>query len=213
MTKSAKKPDIPIYPPYNPLDKRNIGNSVAAKMIESEVHPLPPAPFIAAGVYALYYMGDYYCYEPLTRANQTTLYYPIYVGKAIPSGGRKGNRLDNADPGKALYKRLKDHAHSIEAANNLQLDDFRCRFISVDDIWIPLTETLLIEKFCPVWNLVLDGFGNHNPGKGRKDGDISSWDCVHPGRKWSNKTQSTLKDKETLEKRVIQYLEAYLRKT
>ena len=43
-------------------------------------------------------------------------------------------------PGTALFKRLTDHAKSLDAATNLKLEDFRCRFLSVDDIWIPLTE-------------------------------------------------------------------------
>ena len=46
--------DIPIIEPYNPLDKRNLGASVAAAMLASPVHTLPPEPFIGAGVYAIY---------------------------------------------------------------------------------------------------------------------------------------------------------------
>ena len=47
--------------------------------------------------------------------------------------------------------------------------------LSVDDIWIPLTESLLIERFKLVWNRVLDGFGNQDPGKernGKRSGKI-----------------------------------------
>jgi hypothetical protein len=40
--------------------------------------------------------------------------------------------------GEYLYKRLKEHRNSIEAAENLNIDDFYCRFLVVDDIWIPL---------------------------------------------------------------------------
>lgn len=205
MTRST----TPVYPPYNPLDKRNIGNSIAAKMIASEAYSLPPKPFVAAGVYALYYQGDHSCYRKLVQLNQGLLRYPIYVGKAIPSGGRKGGRLCEVDPGQALYKRLNDHAKSIKAVENLRLEDFCYRFISVDEIWIALTENLLIEMFQPVWNCVLDGFGNHNPGKGRHSGKISSWDCVHPGRGWADKLQPCDITKEILEKRVKEYLGVY----
>ena len=33
------------------------------------------------------------------------------------------------------------------AAENLDVDDFECRYLIVDDIWIPLGETLLIGRF------------------------------------------------------------------
>lgn len=35
----------------------------------------------------------------------------------------------------------------MAAATNLNIQDFYCRFLSVDDIWIPLTESLMIERF------------------------------------------------------------------
>ena len=57
--------DIPIIEPYNPLDKRNLGASVAAAMLASPVHTLPPEPFIGAGVYAIYYRGDFAPYKRL----------------------------------------------------------------------------------------------------------------------------------------------------
>lgn len=41
---------------------------------------------------------------------------------------------------------------------------------------------MLIEQFKPVWNKVLDGFGNKTPGKGRKGQRQSPWDMLHPGR-------------------------------
>ena len=34
----------------------------------------------------------------------------------------------------------------------------------MDDIWIPLGESLLIEMFVPLWNRILDGFGIHDLG-------------------------------------------------
>ena len=112
---------------------------------------MPPEPFSGAGVYALYYLGDFPAYEVLAEVNRNGQYAcPIYVGKAVPDGARKGGQGDDVDPGTALFKRLTDHAKSLDAATNLKLEDFRCRFLSVDDIWIPLTESLLIERFNPV---------------------------------------------------------------
>ena len=85
-------------------------------------------------------------------------------------------------------------------------DRISCRFLSVDDIWIPLTESLLIERFKPVWNRVLDGFGNHDPGKGRHRGRMPLWDCLHPGRAWAERLQPCAFTAEELEQRVREYL-------
>ena len=154
----AKKSDYPVFEPFNPLDKRHLGASVANALLESDIYRLPPEPFIGAGVYALYYVGDFPAYEVLAEVNRNDQFAcPIYVGKAVPDGARKGGQGDDVDPGTALYKRLNDHAKSVDAAANLRLEDFYCQFLSVDDIWIPLTESLLIERFKPVWNRVLDG--------------------------------------------------------
>ena len=57
----------------------------------------------------------------------------------------------------------------------------------MDDIWIPLGENVLIEKFQPLWNRVIDGFGIKTPGKGRAAQKRSSWDALHPGRKFVDK--------------------------
>lgn len=84
----------------------------------------------------------------------------------------------------ALADRLKHHADSIEAATNLDLKDFFFRCLVVEDIWIPLGETYMIEKFQPVWNKVVEGFGIKTPGKRRKAQYTSLWDTIHPGRKF-----------------------------
>ena len=203
----ARKEDFPVFPPFNPLDKRNLGESAANALIESEVHPLPPEPFIGAGVYAIYYTGNFRAYSILRDVNINNQYnWPIYVGKAVPEGARKGGQGDSVNPGMALYKRLNDHAKSIISAKNLIIEDFHCRFLSVDDIWIPLTESLMIERFRPVWNVVLDGFGNHDPGRGRHKGRKPYWDCVHPGRAWADSLQPCTFTSLELEERILNYL-------
>jgi hypothetical protein len=40
----------------------------------------------------------------------------------------------------------------------------------------------MIEQFRPIWNLVIDGFGNKDPGKRRATQYRSLWDVLHPGR-------------------------------
>ncbi len=199
---------IPVLTPYNPLDKRHLGEQVAEALIDQPVHELPPEKFIGAGVYALYYIGDLPAYAVLADVNVDGKYLcPIYVGKAVPDGARKGGQGDDVDPGLALYKRLNDHAKSISAADNLNISDFRCRFLAVDDIWIPLAESMTIERFKPVWNCILEGFGNHDPGKGRYNGMMPSWDCFHPGREWAKRLRPCPKTAEQLEIEIRQYLE------
>ncbi|MBL9178649.1 MAG: Eco29kI family restriction endonuclease [Verrucomicrobiaceae bacterium] len=54
-----------------------------------------------------------------------------------------------------------------------------------DDIWITLGEALVIQRFQPLWNQVVEGFGNHDPGSGRYEGMRPLWDELHPGRSWA----------------------------
>ena len=193
--------------PYNPLDKRNLGESVADALLNSRVHHLPPASFIGAGVYALYYTGPFSVYKRLVDVNKDGQFAcPIYVGKAVPAGARKGGLGLDVAHGRALFSRLTDHAESISAASNLNIEDFFCRFLVVDDIWIPLAETMLIEKFQPVWNRMLDGFGNHDPGRGRLAGMMPQWDCLHPGREWAARLNPCQYTQEELMRRVEEYL-------
>ncbi len=156
---------------------------------------LPPGEsFPGAGIYAIYYRGSHRLYRALLKAEKDRdTRIPIYVGKAVPEGARKGGTSIDAPSGPALYKRLREHADSITEATNLKLGDFECRYLIVDDIWIPLGESLLIRKFAPLWNLVVDGFGNHDPGKGRHNQRCSPWDVVHPGRSWAKPLQPGLR--------------------
>ncbi len=177
--------------PYNPLDKGHLGESVARALLTCPVVALPPPnPFTGAGVYALYYTGDFLPYQKIAEKNSGGQWAaPIYVGKAVPPGARKGGYGLGEAPGQALYRRLCEHAESIKQASNLSLDHFDCRYLVVDDIWIPLGESLLISMFSPLWNKAIDGFGNHDPGAGRYNQRHSLWDEIHPGRPWATKLQ------------------------
>lgn len=199
--------------PFNPLDKRHLGESVARQLLFKPLSPLPPSePFIGAGVYAIYYSGPFPLYTSIAAANagmdESRPGQPIYVGKAVPQGARKGGLGLDADPGTALHKRLAEHAKSVQEAQNLSLTDFQCRYLVVDDIWIPLGESLLIEMFNPLWNRVLDGFGNHAPGGGRSNQQRSPWDVVHPGRQWAEKLPPNKKSLADLETAILDFLAA-----
>ncbi len=180
--------------PFNPLDKKNLGASVAEALVGRKAEPLGKlAPFMGAGIYAIYYHGSFEVYEPIAapnRADPERPVVPIYVGKAVPSGSRKGRALDDPLRSNALFNRLKEHADSIRAAPNLSIDDFTCRYLVVDEIWIPLGESLMIAKFSPLWNQFIDGFGNHDPGSGRYQGLRPRWDVLHEGRGWAAKCKA-----------------------
>ncbi len=177
--------------PYNPPDKSHLGESVARALLNRPVQALPPAvSFIGEGIYALYYTGDFAPYRKIANKNSDDRWaQPIYVGKAVPAGARKGGYGLGEAPGTVLYRRLCEHAESIKQSNNLSLDHFSCRFLVVDDIWIPLGESLLISRFSPLWNKAIDGFSNHDPGAGRYNQRRSLWDELHPGRPWAAKVQ------------------------
>jgi hypothetical protein len=173
--------------PYNPLAKRHLAASIVSKLLQQEPHQLPPAEFVGAGIYLIYYTGDFPAYAQIAAANRNKRFaQPLYVGKAVPAGARKGGQGLDTPHGNALYNRLSEHAESIEAAKNLELSDFRCRWLVVDEVFIRLGETLLISHYKPLWNLVVEGFGNHDPGSGRGKGKKPLWDIIHPGRAWAN---------------------------
>ncbi|HAD08301.1 MAG TPA: restriction endonuclease [Porticoccaceae bacterium] len=194
--------------PFNPLAKRHLGESVGQAMLRQPVVPLRDLKaFEGAGIYAIYYTGDFSGYELIAEKNCNQRYEaPIYVGKAVPKGTRKGGNLE-AKPGRVLYNRLKQHTKSIEETSDLRITDFHCRYLTVDDIWIPLGESLLIAKFAPLWNKLIDGFGNHDPGKGRHAGLRPRWDVLHPGRPWAEHC----KEREETAEQIVSEVRDYLR--
>ena len=196
---------------YNPLDKINLGKSVADALLDQPVRPLADIPrFEGAGIYVIYYKGPFEAYLPIAQANVEEAHWPIYIGKAIPSGGRKGASLTASARGTPLYSRLADHRDSIAdveaGSGNLSVADFEARYLIVDDIWIPLGESLLIARFRPIWNTVLDGFGNHDPGNGRYSGLRPLWDHLHPGRSWAVKCAARSETAADINTRIGEYL-------
>ena len=180
--------------PFNPLDKKNLGASVAEALIGRPPEPLGGLQtFIGVGIYAIYYRGAFPAYKriaEINKADEKNPMLPIYVGKAVPAGARKGNAMADPLRSKALFNRLTEHADSIRSTPNLSVEDFSCRYLIVDEIWIPLGESLMIAKFSPLWNSLVDGFGNHDPGKGRYAGLRPRWDVLHPGRSWADKCKA-----------------------
>lgn len=193
--------------PFNPLDKINLGRSVAEAMLERDLVPLENLPrFNGSGIYALYYKGRLPVYAAIAKPGpEGKVTQPIYVGKAVSPGARKGNFGVEASVGPDLWNRLREHGESIRQTN-LRISDFQCRHLVVDDIWIPLGEALLIAKFMPLWNRLIDGFGNHDPGSGRYGGLRPRWDVLHPGRGWAEKCQQRPETAQQIEREVANYL-------
>jgi len=189
---------------YDPLDYDNLAKSVVQALLTASQVPLPPCEcFEGAGVYAIYYHGDFRHYSPIVTAEPSP---PIYVGMAALAGSRKGGR--QASSGQVLYQRLKQHANSIECTENLELGDFSCRYLVVVPVWITLAERFLVEHYKPLWNVIIDGFGNHDPGAGRRAMKRPRWDILHPGRPWAAK----LAAEESLQQ-VLQRVEESLKRS
>lgn len=170
--------------PYNPLDKIKLGESVANALLARPLLAFPPEPFEGAGVYAIYYAGPFKPYQSISGMNEDgEIDRPIYIGKAVPRGARKGHLDLDSGVGDSLYQRLREHAESVDQVQ-LGKSNFRCKYLVVDDIWIPLGESMMIQRYRPLWNVLLDGFGNHDPGGRRLTAITSRWDTVHPGRPW-----------------------------
>lgn len=164
---------------YNPLTVEELGRNAARALMDYPAAPLPPQPFDGVGVYTLHYRGEFEAYADMGDA-------PIYVGKADRAGQR------------VLYGRLADHAQSIDQAENLLLRDFECRWLVLEAVWIGLTEQVLIAEYEPVWNVVVTGFGNHDPGSGRAQQRRSQWDALHPGRPWAARLRESADDRPAI---------------
>jgi len=189
---------------YNPLDRMELARSVARALLLEPCGPLPPtSSFNGAGIYAIYYQGDFDAYKAIAFEDCS---WPIYVGRAMPAGARKGLVGFESKPEPKLFSRLREHARSIDQASNLDRDHFRCRYLVVDDLWIALAERLLIAHYRPLWNGVVDGFGIHDPGgkpggaSGRGGQAKSLWDTLHPGRPFAEGRQERMSADEIREK-------------
>lgn len=176
------------------------------------VYPLPPPQrFIGTGVYALYYTGRVGLYGKYGELNRLAYSHPIYVGKAVPKGWRQSRVSDQAHGRSTeLFSRLREHSRNIDRVSGVDLADFMCRFVIFEEAgsdMIGTIEAALIKLHKPLWNVALDGFGNHTPGAGRFDQAKSDWDVVHEGREWATKCRGEHKDKASVLARIEGVLE------
>ncbi len=187
---------------YNPLDYENLTRNLVRELLRRGPFPLPlEKAFHGSGVYAFFYDGDFPHYREIRSPDAT---FPIYVGKAVPGGARKGRRTTR--PSRSLYRRLCEHVESIDQAENLSIQDFSCRYLVVTPLWITMAERFLIEYFQSIWNVCIEGFGLHDPGRGRHQGEVPWWDTLHPGRPWAARLRQTRTGRDPIDR-----LQAFLR--
>jgi Eco29kI restriction endonuclease len=190
--------------PYNPLALANLGRSVELALLASAPVPLTAVPLmVGAGVYAIYYHGANPLYEAISS---DACEVPIYVGKAVPAGGRKG-LVDEGKETTSLWDRIYEHLESLQQARDLDESDFSVRFLVAIEIFVSLAERVMIRQLRPVWNVVVDGFGNHDPGgPRRRESQRPPWDELHPGRWWSlpaNMPTPSIVDAEQSKRRIV----------
>lgn len=164
--------------------------------------------FSGTGVYGLYYKGDHRLYCGFSTLNTPYYKIPIYIGKAVPRGWRTARTNPSINETNSLSGRLKEHQRSISSCSDLNLKHFRYRFVllTADETdLISTLESTLIRKYKPLWNNVIDGFGNHDPGMGRTNQAKSEWDVLHRGRPWAEKLTGESPDLKNIEKKVADY--------
>ncbi len=169
-----------------------------------------PEQFHGAGVYAIYCTAKTGIYKNFHEINRTAFHLPIYVGKAVPKGWRQGRAAHAPEtPTYELNNRIREHGRSLEQGAGINPDDFCCRFVIFEDIeqgLISTVEAALIRIYQPVWNSLIDGFGNHDPGSGRYEQAMSDWDVCHPGRLWAERCKGKHNSRAELVKRIETFM-------
>lgn len=158
-----------------------------------------------AGVYAIYYKGDFAPYAPLSGTD-----HPIYVGKADPDNQAA---KDAVSQGTKLSGRLKEHAKSIrKATSTLSIEDFECRFLIVQTGFQKSAEDYLINFFKPIWNSetkICFGLGKHGDSSETRGNKRSPWDTMHPGREWADASTENQKAPELILQQIAAHLDAH----
>ncbi|MGZ9242768.1 MAG: Eco29kI family restriction endonuclease [Candidatus Binatia bacterium] len=188
---------------FDPSDPKTAGRMVALTLVAQPRHSLARIPdFYGAGVYAIYYKGDFLPYAPLSGRE-----HPIYVGKADPDDA---SAKDSIRQGAKLSARLNEHARNIrKASSTLDIDDFECRFLIVQTGYQKSAEGYLINFFAPIWNSetkICFGLGKHGDSADTRGNKRSPWDTMHPGREWANRTTEDQKPAPLIVEQIATHL-------
>ncbi|NVM78971.1 hypothetical protein FHW83_004808 [Duganella sp. SG902] len=191
---------------FDPTDPNTSGRVVALTLVAQTKRPLAKIPeFYGAGVYAIYYRGDFAPYAALKGRD-----HPIYVGKADPDNPAA---KDAVSQGTKLSARLNEHARSIrKAVTTLDINDFECRFLIVQTGFQKSAEDYLINFFKPIWNSetkICFGLGKHGDSSETRVNKRSPWDTMHPGREWADATAENQKSRDTIIEQINAHLEAH----
>jgi hypothetical protein len=188
---------------FDPADPNTAGRVVALTLVAQHKHSLAAIPdFYGAGVYAIYYKGDFAPYAQLKDRE-----HPIYVGKADPDNP---SAKDAIKQGTKLSGRLHEHAKSIrKARTTLNIEDFECRFLIVQTGFQKSAEDYLINFFKPIWNSetkICFGLGKHGDSSDTRGNKRSPWDTLHPGRAWADSTTENQKAPELILEQINAHL-------
>ena len=166
---------------FDPSDPQRVGELISNTMRAQRKLPLATLEkFWGAGVYAIYYNGDFEAYRPIRQTN-----HPIYVGKADPEDAHANTPEAQ---GLKLAARLIEHGRNIRKAENLRIEDFECRYLVVTSAWQKAAEDHLIKVYMPIWNKetkICYGLGKHGDAAETRGNERSPWDMLHPARKWA----------------------------
>lgn len=168
---------------FDPADPKVVGRIVALAFLAQprlSLEAIGDDRFYGAGVYGLYYTGNYAPYKPIVSKE-----HPIYVGKADPA---TQTAKTVRDQGEKLASRLKDHKKSVTKADNLRASDFECRILVVASGYQDAAEKHLINLYKPVWNKetkIAYGIGKHGDAPTTRGNKRSPWDTLHSGRNWA----------------------------
>lgn len=188
---------------FDPTDPNTAGRVVALTLVAQARHPVAAIPeFYGAGVYAIYFRGNFAPYAPLAGTD-----HPIYVGKADPDNQ---TAKDAVSQGTKLSGRLNEHAKSIrKATTTLSIDDFECRFLIVQTGFQKSAEDYLINFFKPIWNSetkICFGLGKHGDSSETRGNKRSPWDTIHPGREWAAASTDNQKSPELILQQIAAHL-------
>ncbi|WP_299668186.1 Eco29kI family restriction endonuclease [uncultured Ruegeria sp.] len=200
---AIKQPEH-IFDPSNP---NYMGRFTAAALLIQPRHPLEEVEkFYGAGVYALYYKGEFAAYEKISGKET-----PLYTGKADPKFAHAENPTEQGD---SLSRRINEHRKSIELVSGqggISLEDFEVRYLVTASGFQVTAENFLISYFKPIWNKetkICFGIGKHGDDANTRKNKKSPWDTLHPGRKWALASEE-LKTPEEIAADISDHLDAF----
>lgn len=192
---------VAVFDPSNP---KVVGRFVSLALVAQERQQLADVmPAYGAGVYAIYYVGPFEPYAPISGTET-----PIYVGQASP---QMPNARTPMEQGVKLTGRLTEHRKNVaKATSTLSLDDFQYRALVVQSGWETAAEDYLIHLFRPIWNKevkILFGFGKHGDASETRANKKSPWDTLHEARKWA--TTENAKSPEKIIAELVEHFDRH----